>query len=42
VAYKLINAANFNVPQDRKRVIIVGYREDMGGAFEFPKGNRKF
>jgi DNA (cytosine-5)-methyltransferase 1 len=41
VAYKLLNAANFNVPQDRKRVIIVGYREDMGGTFEFPKGNRK-
>ncbi|MEE3716168.1 DNA cytosine methyltransferase [Tumidithrix elongata RA019] len=41
VAYKLLNAANFNVPQDRKRVIIVGYREDMKGVFEFPMGNKK-
>lgn len=41
VAYKLLNAQNFNVPQDRKRVIIVGYREDMGGCFDFPKGSNK-
>lgn len=38
IAYKLLNAANFDVPQDRKRVIIVGYREDIGGVFEFPQG----
>lgn len=36
VTYKLVNAADYLVPQDRKRVIIIGYREDMGGAFEFP------
>jgi DNA (cytosine-5)-methyltransferase 1 len=36
VAYKLLNSKNFNVPQDRKRVIIIGYREDLGGIFEFP------
>jgi len=29
VAYKLLNAKYFNVPQDRQRVIIVGYREDL-------------
>lgn len=39
VAYKLLNARNFKVPQDRKRVIIIGYREDLGGTFEFPKGS---
>lgn len=37
IAYKLLNSKNFNVPQDRKRVIIVGYREDLGGIFDFPK-----
>ncbi len=37
IAYKLLNSKNFNVPQDRKRVIIIGYREDLGGIFDFPK-----
>ena len=41
IAYKLLNAANFNVPQDRKRVIIIGYRQDIGGVFDFPQGNNK-
>lgn len=39
VTYRLLNALNFNVPQDRKRVIVLGYREDMGITFEFPKAN---
>lgn len=29
VFYKLINAKNFGVPQDRERVIIVGFRKDL-------------
>lgn len=41
VAYKLLNAKYFDVPQDRQRVIIVGYREDVGGTFDFPKENHK-
>ncbi|PZO36238.1 MAG: DNA (cytosine-5-)-methyltransferase [Pseudanabaena frigida] len=41
IAYKLLNAVNFNVPQDRKRVIIVGYRQDIGGIFEFPQDSGK-
>jgi DNA (cytosine-5)-methyltransferase 1 len=36
VTYKLVNAADYLVPQDRKRVIIIGYRQDIGGSFEFP------
>lgn len=41
ITYKLLNAKNFSVPQDRKRVIIVGYREEMGRCFEFPKESNK-
>ena len=36
VVYKLINAAEFGVPQKRERVIIVGIRNDLGFQFEFP------
>ncbi|MBW4650694.1 MAG: DNA cytosine methyltransferase [Kastovskya adunca ATA6-11-RM4] len=41
VTYKLLNASNYKVPQDRKRVIIVGYQERMGGAFKFPEGSNR-
>ena len=33
----LVNAADYGVPQDRMRVIIVGIRKDLGYTFEFPK-----
>jgi DNA (cytosine-5)-methyltransferase 1 len=36
VSYQLLNAKNFGVPQDRPRVIVVGYRESLGFGFEFP------
>lgn len=36
VSYFLLNAHNFGVPQDRKRVIIVGYRNDMNVQFSPP------
>lgn len=37
VYYKLVNAKNFGVPQDRERVIIVGFRKDLSvRKFEFP------
>jgi len=36
LSYKLLNAANFGVPQKRERVIIVGFRKDLGISFEFP------
>ncbi len=35
--YKLINASSYNVPQDRKRVIFVGYRKDLEKKFIFPR-----
>src|SRR3989344_4524013 len=35
VSYKLLNAANYGVPQIRKRVFIVGTRKDKLPFFEF-------
>ena len=37
VSYQLLNAKDYGVPQDRKRIIIVGYHKKMGKGFEFPK-----
>jgi DNA (cytosine-5)-methyltransferase 1 len=36
VTYKLINAVEYGVPQKRERVIIVGFRSDLGIDFVFP------
>lgn len=36
VTYHLVNAADYGVPQDRQRVIIVGVRSDEPGAFILP------
>ena len=37
VYYKLLNARDYGVPEDRERVIIVGFRKDLGiNSFEFP------
>jgi len=36
VQFKLINAANYGVPQTRERVIIVGTREDIPLSWLFP------
>ncbi len=33
VEYKLLNAVNFGIPQNRERLVIVGHR----GVFEFPR-----
>ena len=37
VSWRLLNAKNFGVPQERKRVIIIGYRRDVGKTFDFSK-----
>jgi DNA (cytosine-5)-methyltransferase 1 len=37
VNYKLLNAADYGVPQKRERVFIVGIRSDLGATFEFPE-----
>lgn len=41
VNFQLLNAHHFNVPQERKRVIIVGYQEKLGGCFNFPQSGKK-
>ena len=37
VQYKVLNAANYGVPQTRERVIIVGVRKDIDFVYEYPK-----
>lgn len=41
ISYKLLNAKNYNVPQDRERIIIVGYHKSMKMTFEFPEDPKK-
>jgi DNA (cytosine-5)-methyltransferase 1 len=36
VKFKLINAANYGVPQTRERVVIVGIRSDLPVSWSFP------
>ncbi len=37
VYYKLLNAADFRIPQDRYRVFIVGFSKELTIHYEFPK-----
>ncbi|WP_080804090.1 DNA cytosine methyltransferase [Arabiibacter massiliensis] len=39
VSYKLLNAADYGVPQTRQRVIIAGVRSDLGIEFHFPEAS---
>ena len=36
VKYAVLNSAHYGVPQKRERVIIVGFRKDLGINFKFP------
>lgn len=36
VTYKLVNAADYGIPQKRERVLIIGIRSDLGADWQFP------
>ena len=36
LSFKLLNASDYDVPQDRKRVFFIGIRKDLRFKFEFP------
>ena len=36
--FQLLNAKDYKIPQDRKRVLFIGFRRDLGIKFSFPKG----
>jgi len=38
LSFKLLNASDYGIPQDRKRVFFIGYRKDLNKIFEFPEG----
>ena len=45
ISYQLLNTVGYNVPQDRKRVILVGYHVDLKKKFNFnlvKKSSRNF
>ena len=37
LSYRLVNAANYGVPQKRERMILVGFRNDLDVTFVFPE-----
>jgi len=37
LSFQLLNASDYGIPQDRKRVFFIGYRKDLGLKFAFPK-----
>lgn len=37
LSFEMLNASDYNVPQDRKRVFFIGIRKDLNFKFEFPK-----
>lgn len=40
ISYKVLNANDYGVAQDRKRVFIVGYHEEIGKKYRFPKAHK--
>lgn len=42
VVFRLLNAADYGVPQHRHRVFIVGFRSDLGKEWSFPRATHSF
>lgn len=42
VSITLVNAADYGVPQDRKRVFYIGIRKDLNKTFVFPKATTPY
>lgn len=42
VVYRLLDAADYGVPQHRHRVFIVGFRSDMGKEWSFPEATHSY
>jgi DNA (cytosine-5)-methyltransferase 1 len=36
LSFKMLNVADYNVPQDRKRIFFIGIRKDLNFKYEFP------
>jgi len=41
LSFKMLNAVDYKVPQDRKRVFFIGFRSDLKVDFKFPNGFKK-
>ncbi|MDY4591924.1 MAG: DNA cytosine methyltransferase [Eubacteriales bacterium] len=41
VTVNLVNAKDYGVPQERKRVFFIGFRNDLNIDFKFPQGSTK-
>lgn len=41
VSFTLVNAKDYGVAEERKRVFYIGFRKDLNIAFGFPKGSTK-
>ena len=39
VSFSLVNAKDYGVAEERKRVFYIGFRKDLGIDFRFPKGS---
>ena len=39
LSFDMLNASDYNVPQDRKRIFFIGIRKDLNFTFQFPKPN---
>lgn len=37
VKYEVLNSVDYGIPQERRRIVIVGVRKDFDGVFNYPK-----